>query len=150
MTGNVPLRNKLTVQHSDYPLDGSTDDFEWQGYIPAHELPHVLNPEQGYIISCNHKLVSDKYPHFLGNTFKHASRAIRVNQLITECIQQKGHVTTEDCKRMQLDVKDTTRDQIIKHLDCLDTIDLDKLHARATISPSSVPITRGTIDNNSW
>ena len=134
------------MQHSDLPLDGSSGEFEWEGFIPCHERPHCLNPDQGFVISCNHRIVSDSYPYFIGNTFKHASRAIRVKEMIEECIHKNGFITIEDCKKMQLDIKDPQPEFISKHLEFLLEEDFDKLHKQVHIKHSSVPITTGMFE----
>ncbi|MFQ3646430.1 MAG: penicillin acylase family protein [Anaerolinea sp.] len=43
------------------PVDGSTDAFEWRGYVPYEFLPSVFNPERGYIATANQALVPFEY-----------------------------------------------------------------------------------------
>lgn len=43
------------------PVDGSTDAFEWRGYVPYEFLPSVFNPERGYIATANQALVPLEY-----------------------------------------------------------------------------------------
>jgi penicillin amidase len=47
------------------PIDGSTSDNEWLGYVPYDLLPRVLNPESGYIHSANEALVPLDYYEWL-------------------------------------------------------------------------------------
>ncbi|MBW3553331.1 MAG: penicillin acylase family protein [Gemmatimonadetes bacterium] len=42
------------------PGDGR---YEWDGYLPIRQLPHVLNPPSGYIATANNELIPDDYPH---------------------------------------------------------------------------------------
>lgn len=57
--GRVPVR---APQHAGtLPVDGSTDTFEWLGYVPYEYLPSVLNPERGYIATANQALVPMTY-----------------------------------------------------------------------------------------
>ena len=37
----------------DVPVDGSSGNFEWDGYIPFDELPSVYNPPSGMIVTAN-------------------------------------------------------------------------------------------------
>ena len=43
------------------PVDGSTDAFEWKGYVPFEYLPSVFNPERAYIATANQALVPMEY-----------------------------------------------------------------------------------------
>ncbi|MEL6404522.1 MAG: penicillin acylase family protein [Chloroflexota bacterium] len=61
--GRVPVR---TEGHSGrFPVDGTTDEYEWLGFIPYEYLPSVLNPERGYIASANQALVPLEYYSYL-------------------------------------------------------------------------------------
>lgn len=42
------------------PGDGR---YEWDGYLPIEQLPHVLNPPEGYFATANNDLVPRDYPH---------------------------------------------------------------------------------------
>lgn len=53
--GRHPVRPENV--DSRLPVPG-TGEFEWLGYIPADELPHCKNPEQGYLVSWNNKPVN--------------------------------------------------------------------------------------------
>lgn len=57
--GRVPVRAKGHT--GQLPVDGTTDEFEWLGYVPYDLLPRVLNPERGYIATANQALVPLAY-----------------------------------------------------------------------------------------
>src|SRR5450755_1257309 len=40
-TGLLPIRRKYL---GDVPMDGSSGEYEWQGFIPFDDLPSRLNP----------------------------------------------------------------------------------------------------------
>ncbi|MGD8700414.1 MAG: penicillin acylase family protein, partial [Gemmatimonadales bacterium] len=42
------------------PGDGR---YEWEGYLPIKQKPHVVNPEEGYWATANNNLVPPAYPH---------------------------------------------------------------------------------------
>ncbi|MCB8944222.1 MAG: penicillin acylase family protein [Ardenticatenaceae bacterium] len=96
VTGIVPIR-----QNGDglLPAPGWTGTHEWVGEIPFTEMPHALNPQEGYIVSANHRLVPDAYPHYLGQVWRNGYRAQRIEQLITS----RDKVSAADCQRFQLD-----------------------------------------------
>jgi penicillin amidase len=59
MPGSMPIR---AADHSGIvPVDGSTDAYEWRGYIPFDALPRIFNPERGYIQSANQAVTSLDY-----------------------------------------------------------------------------------------
>jgi len=108
MTGLIPLRTEKSIAESQQVHPGATGEYDWQGFIPIHENPCALNPEQGYIISCNHRIVDypSQYKHFIGRSFRNGVRAARVKQMIDELIAKKKFLTREDHCLMQLDVFD--------------------------------------------
>ncbi|MBL4586575.1 MAG: penicillin acylase family protein, partial [Flavobacteriales bacterium] len=81
VSGKVPVRSK---EKTMLPYNGFSADEEWKGYVPFEEMPHCLNPKSGRIISCNHKIVTDDFPHFLGNVWMNGYRAKRVAELLSE------------------------------------------------------------------
>ena len=64
------------------PVPGWTGEYEWIGEVPFEEMPHALNPEQGFLVTCNHKIVPDDYPHQLGREWMNGYRARRLTELI--------------------------------------------------------------------
>ena len=50
MGSPVPLR---PFDDSVLPVDGSTDDHEWQGYASRDRKPHVVNPPDGWVANAN-------------------------------------------------------------------------------------------------
>jgi penicillin amidase len=51
MGGRVPLRASGSPPH--LPVPGWTGEFDWIGWVPFEEKPHVLAPERGYIATAN-------------------------------------------------------------------------------------------------
>ncbi|MGJ3238294.1 MAG: penicillin acylase family protein [Anaerolineae bacterium] len=47
------------------PVDGTTDQYEWLGYVPYEYIPSVLNPERGYISTANQALLPQAYYAYL-------------------------------------------------------------------------------------
>ncbi|MBI3468799.1 MAG: penicillin acylase family protein [Planctomycetes bacterium] len=97
VTGSVPVRAK---GDGTVPVPGWSGEYDWISEVPFHEMPHAFNPEQGYVVTCNHRIVPDDYPHFLGNVWMNGYRARRA----VELIEGKPTLTLDDCRAMQLDV----------------------------------------------
>ena len=79
LTGRVPVRAKGDGR---LPVPGWSGEYEWIGFIPFEELPHLYNPPQGYIVTANNRVVDKSYPRFLGNDYISANRARRIKELI--------------------------------------------------------------------
>ena len=75
----VPIRAK---GDGWMPAPGWSGDYEWTGFIPFDELPQVLDPPSGRVVSANNKIVPDSYPFFLGRGWDIPNRAQRINELL--------------------------------------------------------------------
>jgi penicillin G amidase len=63
-----------------YIMPGEDSSYNWQGFIPTQENPHVLNPGQGFIQSANQRPVDSTYPYFIpGNYIVPRGRTISKN-----------------------------------------------------------------------
>jgi penicillin amidase len=82
-TGKFPMRNYKVVQGS-YTKLGFMDENVWTGIVPHNELPYVINPEKGYIVSANNFITSDKAFHGISHSFVFPHRAVRIAELIDE------------------------------------------------------------------
>ncbi len=96
VTGKVPVRAK---GQGMVPAPGWTGEYEWVGEVPFEEMPYALNPKQGYIVACNHRIIPDGYPHFLGSVWMAGYRARR----IVDVLEGKEKVSVDDCRALQLD-----------------------------------------------
>jgi len=97
VTGKVPMRSE---GDGSVPVPGWSGEYEWIGEVPFEEMPHALNPERGYLVSCNHKIVADNTPYFFGNVWMNGYRARRLEELI----ESRDKVSMEDHKAFQMDV----------------------------------------------
>jgi penicillin G amidase len=68
----------------DLPKPGWTGEFEWEGTVPYDELPEKVDPESGYLVTANHRLVGDEYPHHITSEWLDGFRAKRIEQLLGE------------------------------------------------------------------
>ncbi len=98
-TGKIPIRNHDSL----LPVQGWTDEYEWKGFVPFEEAPHALNPSRGYIVTCNHKIVPDDYPHYLGKIFMNGYRAQRIESRLNTLIDKGEKITKEHINSMMLD-----------------------------------------------
>jgi penicillin amidase len=68
----------------DLPKPGWTGEFEWEGTVPYDELPEVVDPESGYLVTANNRIVGDEYPHHITSEWLDGFRAKRIEELIGE------------------------------------------------------------------
>lgn len=65
-----------------FPLNGAASSSEWQEDIPFDELPCLINPPSGLIVTANHRIVDDSYPHELTYLWEVPYRARRILELL--------------------------------------------------------------------
>jgi penicillin amidase len=118
VSGIHPIRAQ---GQGNVPAPGWTGDHEWIGEIPFEQMPHALNPERGYIVSCNHRLVPDDYAHYLGSGWMNGYRA----QRITAEIERKGRLSPEDCRALHIDFHSLPGLELVKHLDGFTTTEAE-------------------------
>jgi penicillin amidase len=118
VTGKVPVRAKGDGM---VPAPGWTGEYEWVGEVPFEEMPHALNPSQGYVLNCNHCLVADDYPHFLGTVWMNGYRA----QRIAEVFAGKPQLGVADFEALQLDFTCLPGQQFVNLLEGLESADPD-------------------------
>lgn len=79
MAARVPIRKK---GHGEVPVPGDTDDYEWTGYIPFDQLPQALNPESGFIVTANARVVGPNYKPYLTDRWYEPYRTARIYDLL--------------------------------------------------------------------
>jgi len=64
------------------PGDGR---YEWNGYLPIKDLPHVVNPTAGFFVTANHYLFPEGYPHKDAMHYVWADpfRAMRIEEVLS-------------------------------------------------------------------
>jgi penicillin amidase len=78
--GGIPVRGS----HGILIRDGTTDLYDWKGYVPFEQLPFSLNPESGSVSSANNRTVSNDYPYFVSHSFELPYRINRIREMLNE------------------------------------------------------------------
>ena len=107
MAGDVPLRRGGKPSYfAVVATPGEENPFDHVGVIPAEELPVSIDPEDGFIVSANHKTCSDEHPHSvaLGDLYKRAFRANRIRELLTKKRAAGAKIDMDFMACVQLDV----------------------------------------------
>jgi penicillin amidase len=79
LIGRLPLRRGGSP---DLPKPGWTGEFEWEGTVPYDELPALVDPESGFLVTANNRIVGDSYPHHITSEWLDGFRARRIEELI--------------------------------------------------------------------
>ncbi len=90
-------------------LPGWTDEFDWQGFVPYEELPHIFNPESGFVSSANNRTAGEDYPHYISNWFALPYRIDRIREML----EDKDVFSIEDFQRMHADQKSKLTEKIL-------------------------------------
>ncbi len=118
LAGTVPIRAQ---GHGDLPSPGWTGESEWIGQVPFEEMPHAFNPPQGYIVTCNNRVIDDGYPYYLGNCWQNGYRAQRA----VEVLENKKQFTLQELANLQMDVRSIPALEFVNYLRALPTEDAD-------------------------
>jgi penicillin amidase len=109
MVGRIPMRKG---DCPDLPKPGWTGEFEWEGWIPYDELPELVDPDEGYLVTANNKVVDSSYPHHITSDWLDGYRAARIEQLIGEHEQHD----LDGFRRMQTDLYSIPGDEVVHRL----------------------------------
>lgn len=105
--GNTPIitfQNYNITNYGFLPFNGSKGEGEWIGFIPFEEIPHAINPPEGYVVTANNKVIGPKYPYYLTWSWSDRFRYDRINIMLHDLIKRKGYITIEDIKEIQTDI----------------------------------------------
>ena len=100
LKGRVPVR---TFANAWGPVPGWTGVHDWQGFIPPHQLPRTRNPETGWVVSCNQRVVGDDYPFWLAASFGPDYRARRIISHIQRHIDEGREIGVADMREFHAD-----------------------------------------------
>lgn len=95
--GIAPIRRNFSGL-VPVPGDGR---YEWAGFLPIKEKPHVLNPAEGFFATANNDLIPANYPHMnaVGFVWSDPYRWMR----ISEVLRGAHRLTVEDMEHLQTD-----------------------------------------------
>ncbi|MBL0209302.1 MAG: penicillin acylase family protein [Holophagaceae bacterium] len=97
-TGLVPLRKK--GDDGSLPVDGNDPSNDWQGFVSQAEMPRVLDPAKGYLVTANQRILGSGFPYPVATRWASPVRAKR----IAELIEAAGRLDHQGAERIQLDI----------------------------------------------
>lgn len=96
-TGRLPIRRNF---QGDIPLNGSSGNAEWDGYIPFEQLPSAYNPAGGIVATANQDPFPPGYPYKVDGNYADTYRVHQIRALL----EGKPKLTVSDMLAIQKDV----------------------------------------------
>lgn len=81
LRARVPRRGR---ENGWLPVPGWTGAHEWQGWIAHEDMPQVINPQGGILVTANNRVVPDDHPDYLCTDCHPPYRAQRVRAVLQE------------------------------------------------------------------
>jgi penicillin amidase len=101
-SGLVPLRRPGT--DGSVPYDGRDPENDWRGYVPLAEMPRIVDPPSGYIVTANQRVVGNSFPHVVATDWPWPGRARRIRDLLEAKRKAGEKLDREGFERIQMDV----------------------------------------------
>lgn len=105
--GRIPVRASVpgapVPSDGSWPRDGRDPRFDWQGWVPAEQMPRALDPASGFIVAANQAVLPDGTGPFLTNDWDYGFRSERIRTLIQNQIDSGRKFTVQDFNRIQND-----------------------------------------------
>jgi penicillin amidase len=95
--GKLPIRRNY---YGDVPVDGSSGEFEWDGFIPYDQLPSAYNPPAGLIVTGNQNPFPADFAYHVNGNFGSPYRA----RQIRDRLSSRNGWRAEDMLSVQTDV----------------------------------------------
>ena len=108
--GIVPIRKNFSG-YVPVPGDGR---FEWAGYLPIKERPHLLNPSKGFFATANQNVTPENYTRWdaIGYTWADPFRGNRINQVL----DPNNHIDLPTMAALQTDYYSIPASKIVSLL----------------------------------
>ena len=104
--GLLPLRRPGT--DGSVPYDGADPANAWAGTVPTSELPRVVDPAEGFVVTANQRTIGTSFGPFVSADWGHPGRARRIRDLLRARAAAGTRMTREDAEAIQLDVRSET------------------------------------------
>ncbi|MEJ5866678.1 penicillin acylase family protein [Pseudokineococcus sp. 5B2Z-1] len=117
-SGVVPLRQPgagLGQGTGTWPRPGWDPDYDWVGAVPFADMPSVLDPPDGLVVSANQR-ITDAFDPFLTADPDMGHRAQRIREVLEEQVAAGRPVTADDVEALQTDRVDPFAEVLVPYL----------------------------------
>ncbi|MFP4636482.1 MAG: penicillin acylase family protein, partial [Nitriliruptoraceae bacterium] len=104
--GRIPVRR---AGDGTLPVPGWTGDYGWDGYLDFEQLPWIVDPEAGHIVTANQPVLPTGQEPFLTADANPGYRAAR----LTELLEEHDQLSPEDLLELQLDERNGNADHLV-------------------------------------
>lgn len=108
--GIAPIRNT----HSGLiPVMGD-GNYEWDGYLPIKQKPHLYNPKDHFLATANQNVTPSTYEHWnaIGFSWSDPYRGDRINQVLSDSLTDQ--FTMEEMMNLQVDYHSLPSEKLVK------------------------------------
>ena len=126
--GIVPIRKNFSG-YVPVPGDGR---FEWAGYLPIKERPHLLNPSKGFFATANQNVTPENYTRWdaIGYTWADPFRGNRINQVL----DPNNHIDLATMAALQTDYYSIPASKIVPLLNNISFVEEQLQKAKAYLT----------------
>lgn len=110
--GRVPVRGS---SDGTVPAPGWLSAYTWQGYLPAEQLPLVVEPSRGWLAAADNRVTEPRSGPELGSDTDYGYRARQVEAGLVDLVTA-GDVTVEQMVELQTDDVDPFAATLLPYL----------------------------------
>ena len=137
--GIIPIRKNFSG-YVPVPGDGR---FEWSGFLPIKERPHLFNPSKGFFATANQNVTPDKYTRWdaIGYTWADPFRGNRINQVL----DSKNQIDLPTMAALQTDYYSIPASNIVPLINSLTFTDPNVQKAKSYLSSWNYVLDKNSI-----
>jgi penicillin amidase len=110
--GMEPIRKNF---NGTMPMPGD-GGYEWAGWVPVRDLPHQFNPQRGFAVTANQRMIPEDFPYKVGFEWAEPFRANRITEVLSGDAAAGHKITPDDMERLQADVTSLPARQLLRLL----------------------------------
>ncbi len=127
-SGRIPVRG---AGDGTLPAPGWDSSYDWQGFVPAEDLPTAFDPADGYLVAANQAVLDPRGDGpFLGADSDYGYRSQRINDLLALAVST-GDIDVETTRQLQNDDLNPFAATLLPYLRDIDGLDEATLEAMA-------------------
>lgn len=99
--GLVPRRRPGT--DGSLPYDGRDPENAWRGYLAPAEMPRLVDPPEGFVVTANQRTVGTSFPVPVATDWASPTRARRIRDLLRKAHEEGRKLDRAAMEAIQLD-----------------------------------------------